>query len=92
MSSYRTYYELSKSKDYGIYRKVNSKTGETEIYIFEEYVPGKKPGAPLTLDEYKTNYWPDGDDRYFNNLNDEENAPDVVYEKIDDLSNIAKYL
>ena len=92
MSTYRTYYDLSDSKDYGIYRRVNSKTGETTIYIFEEYVPGKKPGDPLTLSQYKDHYWPDGDDRWYNNHFDEEDAPDIVYERIDDIANIAKYL
>jgi len=91
-TTFKTYLELHSSHEYGIYRRVDSKEEKTEIWVFEGYVPGEKPGDPLTLSQYKDGYWPDGDDRFFQNQNDEEHAPYITYEKIDELENLSKYL
>ena len=91
-TTFKTYAELANSNEYGIYRRVDSQKGESEIWVYEAYVPGEKPGDPLTLKQYKDDYWPDGDDRFFQNQSDEEHAPYITYEKIDELENISKYL
>jgi len=90
--AFKTYGELKSSHEYGIYRRVDSGEGKTEIYVYEAYVPGEKPGEPLTINEYKNHYWPDGDDGFCQNRWDEEHAPYITYEKIDEIENVSKYL
>jgi hypothetical protein len=85
---YKTYLELNSSRDYGIYRRIDDRRGESEIFIFKQH----RPSDPQSLGEYITGSWPEGDDRYMSNEEDVENAPHITYEFIDDLENISLYL
>lgn len=79
---YHLYNEISEC---GIFRRVDSRKNESTIYISE----GSRPRTP---GEYERDYDVDGDDAYYQRQEDEQNAPYVSYEKIDELENVFKYL
>lgn len=79
---YHSYFEI---KELGIYRRVDSRENKSEIYINEG-------DRPRTLGEFISDYDVDGDDAWMQNKEDEGNAPNVSYEKIDELENVFKYL
>ena len=82
----RILHQYSEMEEVGIYRRFNSQTNKSQIYIKEE---GSRPCTPS---EYRSNYDVDGDDVYYAMEADREEALYVTYEKIDELDNIHKYL
>ena len=79
------YHLYSEMEEIGIYRRFNTKTKKSQIYINE----GSRPRTPS---EYESDYYMEGDDVYYAMEADKEEAPYVTYEKIDELDNMYKYL
>lgn len=80
----KTYSDMNET---GIYRRVDSREEKIEFYV-KEYDDER----PRTIIEYVNNTYIEGDDVYYANLRDEDDAPYVSYERVDDFINIAAYL